>query len=58
MVEKAGKTGPTTIFDSDGTTTETTITGLKSNTAYLAQVRAVNADGPGRLVTGNTMGHD
>ena len=35
------------VFDSDGTTTETTITGLKSNTAYLAQVRAVNADGPG-----------
>ena len=35
------------VFDSDGTTTETTITGLKSNTAYYAQVRAVNADGPG-----------
>ena len=35
------------IFDSDGTTTETTITDLKSNTAYYAQVRAVNADGPG-----------
>ena len=34
-------------FDSDGTTTETTITGLKSNTAYYAQVRAVNSDGPG-----------
>ena len=35
------------IFDSDGSTTETTITSLKSNTAYYAQVRAVNADGPG-----------
>ena len=34
-------------FDSDGTTTETTITGLQSNTAYYAQVRAVNADGQG-----------
>ena len=35
------------VFDSDGTITETTITGLKSNTAYYAQVRAVNADGRG-----------
>ena len=35
------------VFDSDGTTTETTITGLQSNTAYYAQVRTVNADGPG-----------
>ena len=35
------------VFDSDGTTTETTITGLKPDTAYLARVRAVNADGPG-----------
>ena len=35
------------VFDSVGTTTETTITGLRSNTAYWAHVRAVNADGPG-----------
>ena len=35
------------VFDSDGTTTETTINGLQSNTAYYAQVRAVNANGPG-----------
>ena len=35
------------VFDSNATTTETTITGLKPDTAYLAQVRAVNADGPG-----------
>ena len=35
------------VFDSNATTAETTITGLKSNTAYWAQVRAVNADGPG-----------
>ncbi len=35
------------VFDSDGATTETTITGMKSNTAYYARVRAVNADGEG-----------
>ena len=34
-------------FDSDGNTTETTITGLESNTEYEAQVRAVNLEGPG-----------
>ena len=33
-------------FDS-ATTTETTITGLASNTSYDAQVRAVNIEGPG-----------
>ena len=34
-------------FDSDGDTIETTITRLKPNTAYWAQVRAVNDNGPG-----------
>ena len=35
-------------FKSDGsTTTETTITGLASNTSYEAQIRAVNIEGPG-----------
>ena len=34
-------------FDYDGTTTETTITGLASNTYYDAQVRAVNVEGSG-----------
>ena len=34
-------------FDSDGSTTETTITSLASNTSYDAQVRAVNAEGSG-----------
>ena len=34
-------------FDSDGSTTETTITELASNTSYDAQVRAVNAEGSG-----------
>ena len=35
------------IFESDGSTSETTITGLASNTYYDAQVRAVNVEGPG-----------
>ena len=34
-------------FESDGSTSETTITGLASNTYYDAQVRAVNVEGPG-----------
>ena len=34
-------------FDSVATTTETTITGLASNTHYEAQVRAVNVEGSG-----------
>ena len=34
-------------FDSVGTTTETTITGLASNTHYEAQVRAINVEGSG-----------
>ena len=34
-------------FASDGSTTETTITGLASNTHYDAQVRAVNVEGRG-----------
>ena len=34
-------------FDSDGSTTETTITDLASNTSYDAQVRAVNIEGRG-----------
>ena len=34
-------------FDSVATTTETTITGLASNTSYDAQVRAVNVEGSG-----------
>ena len=34
-------------FESDGSTTEATITGLASNTSYDAQVRAVNVEGPG-----------
>ena len=34
-------------FESDGSTSETTITGLASNTYYDAQVRAVNIEGPG-----------
>ena len=43
-----GETGWTDhVFDSDGSTTETTITGLKSHTGYYARVRAVNDDGPG-----------
>ena len=43
-----GETGWTDhVFDSDGSTTETTITGLKSHTGYYARVRAINDDGPG-----------
>ena len=42
--------GPIYEFDSDGSTTETTITGLASNTSYDAQVRAVNAEGSRPLV--------
>ena len=34
-------------FDSSATTIQTTITGLASNTSYDAQVRAINAEGPG-----------
>ena len=37
-------------FDSDDSTTQTTITGLASNTHYEAQLRAVNVEGLGRLV--------
>ena len=33
-------------FESDGSTTEATITGLASNTFYEAQVRAINIEGP------------
>ena len=39
------------VFDSVGTTTETTITGLKPDTGYWAHVRAVNADGEGTWST-------
>ena len=34
-------------FDSDDSTTQTTITGLASNTHYEAQLRAVNVEGSG-----------
>ena len=34
-------------FDSEGSTIETTVTGLASNTYYEAQIRAVNVEGPG-----------
>ena len=34
-------------FESDGSTSKTTITGLASNTSYEAQIRAVNIEGPG-----------
>ena len=34
-------------FDSEGSTIETTVTGLASNTYYDAQTRAVNVEGPG-----------
>ena len=39
-------------FDSDGTTTKTTIPNLASNTTYQVQVRAKNDEGEGQWVTG------
>ena len=38
-------------FDSDGTTTKTTVSGLASNTTYQVQVRAKNNEGEGQWAT-------
>ena len=54
MKYRAGSSGEWTVhdFDSDGSTTETTIPNLASNTTYEVQVRAKNEEGDGPWAEG------